>query len=509
MPEGQCVARRVLDGGFAADAVADGAVLDSGTPLDGSAVDSGLTDAFDAGPAFVDMGMRADASAPDATPVADVGTDAAARDASRRDAVVTDSGPVADAGVVDATPRDAGALDSGAFDVGESDAAPIVDAAPPDSGDPVDSGVHGPCVDDAMEDNDSRGSAGLLSPTSLIDGLISCPGDDDHFSLPLSVGDILAAGFDFAHAEGDIDVQLFDEAGAVVADALSASDGEAIGYQVTTAGRYTLRVFLAADYGPAPGNEYDLEVVVARTGPACLLDQLEPNNSRAAAGSISTGVLTSLSVCSSDNDWFVFNASAQDTVSFTLVYGALEGDVQAALTDANGVHLATSVAVVGGAQLLHTVPVAGTYYLDVFLAADSGATLGNSYALTTVLPGSGSGCRSDRFEPNDTESAAPVLTAAVHANLASCDSDDDYYAVDLTAGATLDVTVDFAHAEGDIDLRLYEQGGIVTLASSITTSAPESFSYNVPTTGRYMIRVNQYLDSGTIPGNSYNMTIRY
>jgi hypothetical protein len=61
----------------------------------------------------------------------------------------------------------------------------------------------------------------------------------------------------FSHAEGDIDVCLHDETGAVACSA-GSSNTEAISYPLADEGVYSIRVLLFSDSGSLTGNTYTL-----------------------------------------------------------------------------------------------------------------------------------------------------------------------------------------------------------------------------------------------------------
>lgn len=115
-----------------------------------------------------------------------------------------------------------------------------------------------PCIEDPLEDNDTREAARPL-PTPGPDFLIylrACPGDDDWFSIIAIAGQELQIDVSFSHAEGDIDISLFDPDGNWVADAHSVTDDERITYVASETGTYTLLVWLIWDAGPTTGNDY-------------------------------------------------------------------------------------------------------------------------------------------------------------------------------------------------------------------------------------------------------------
>lgn len=98
------------------------------------------------------------------------------------------------------------------------------------------------CADDAFEENDLRAAATTLANDVAVDAN-ACPGDDDWYSLPVASGQLVTVVTDFVHANGDLDIRLFDPSGAQVDVSESTSDQEAITHTAAAAGSYALQVY--------------------------------------------------------------------------------------------------------------------------------------------------------------------------------------------------------------------------------------------------------------------------
>ncbi|MCA9620926.1 MAG: PPC domain-containing protein, partial [Myxococcales bacterium] len=101
-------------------------------------------------------------------------------------------------------------------------------------------------------------------------------------------------------------------------------------------------------------------------------------------------------------------------------------------------------------------------------------------------PPSTGGCSDDGYEDNDSLSTAASLGSGSHADLAVCSGDDDYYAVNLSAGAS--VSISFDHSEGDLDLAIYLNGNQVDSSASVA----DSETVKVQAAGSYVVRVFGY-----------------
>lgn len=106
-------------------------------------------------------------------------------------------------------------------------------------------------------------------------------------------------------------------------------------------------------------------------------------------------------------------------------------------------------------------------------------------------------CVDDSYEPNDTDSYAKVLSGDFAASgLVICGPDQDWYSVKVPEGGKVDVSVSFAHADGDIDLALWYPSDSTPsyanrVAVSKSTADNEHISYTLPAgkAGDYLIQV--------------------
>jgi hypothetical protein len=357
--------------------------------------------------------------------------------------------------------------------------------------------------DDAFEDNDDSAAAVALGESSNT-GLIACPGDSDFFALDLLEGQLLATDAMFDAVEGDVDVYLLDPSGALLLSSVSASSDEWIDYVVPADGIHLLEIVLAADAGVVPGNSYDLELAIGDAD-VCPDDAFETNDDLVAAGMAGDGTFTGLTVCAGRDDFYEAQISMGSWLWLDAYFTHTDGDVDMYVRDQTGAVVASSVTATDHEEINYMPPTADPVYIQVQLASDSGDP-GNEYELQVF--GSTTGCVADSLEPNNTlASATPVGVAGSWPDLHVCPSSDlDWFEFTLGAGATLDIEVLFAHAEGDIGITLYDSGGN-TAASSNTASDDEGFSYTSTAGGTYQMAVVLGTDQGLAPGNSYTLIV--
>ena len=362
------------------------------------------------------------------------------------------------------------------------------------------------CVDDFFEDNDTDTTAAGVIP-GVYPGLQACDGDDDWYSVTLAIGDEIDAEVLFGHAEGDIDLYLYDPSGTMVDFSNSSSDDEAVGpYTAAADGDHLVKVELYTDTGALPGNGYDLEIGVVQVVPECFDDAFEDNDSDAAAFGLGAGTYAGLASCPLDDDYYAVTLATNDELTVDLSFADTEGDVDMYLLDPAGTVVASATSTTDDESIAHTAASDGDYLVWVLLAVDDGVDLGNTYDMAVGVVEYIPPCVDDSFEDNDTEATANSIVAGTYSPLQSCDGDDDYYAIALGVGDTLDVELFFADAEGDIDLSLIDPAGTI-VGLSTSTDDNEALSWVAAADGDHLVRVTLYLDDGATPGNAYDMTL--
>ena len=115
-------------------------------------------------------------------------------------------------------------------------------------------------IDDAYEQNDTRLTAYDLSFNeqtwlSNLQGL-GVQADDDWYEINITPGfENLQVDLQFAHADGDIDLQVYDALGNLVGSAASATDNEFLNINLASSGTHYLRVY---GFNGDTNNTYDL-----------------------------------------------------------------------------------------------------------------------------------------------------------------------------------------------------------------------------------------------------------
>ncbi len=155
-----------------------------------------------------------------------------------------------------------------------------------------------------------------------------------------------------------------------------------------------------------------------------------------------------------------------------------------------------------------TVLIPGSYFLgwqidalDEVLESDEGDN--SWYRTVPISITAGATPADDAYEENDTIDAAYLLNSEGQW-LSDLDgfgiqADEDWYAFYAYAGSTVQIDCEFVHADGDIDIELFDPFGI-SLDFSESTTDFEQITISLQEAGVYYIRV--YFENG---GNVYDL----
>jgi hypothetical protein len=359
------------------------------------------------------------------------------------------------------------------------------------------------CSQDSLEENDEQAAAAPM-PIGTLSGLNICDGDDDWYVLTPAVGEVLSVQAWFSHADGDIDLKLFDTDGNNLESSASVSDNEQLDHYAASQQDVYLKVSLYVASESAPmENSYSLDVSSAAP-PECTLDPHDPNEEQAMASTITLGHHVDLSVCEYDTDWYVLELQEAEQLSAELNFSNGEGDIDMSLYDAAGNKLISSATSNDGEQLEYIAEEQGEYKIQVRLYSDAGESYGNSYSMA-LSSSQFAPCQKDQYAPNASAEEAAELPPGSY-DLSVCyASQSDYFSMELAGGETVNVQAEFSTEDGDLDISL-EDGEGWSLASSSTSGGTEYFSYMAETDGTAYVVVDLFSDAGEI-GVDYSLSI--
>ena len=351
---------------------------------------------------------------------------------------------------------------------------------------------------DRFEPNNSRSAAtglGTLQGQAEYSGLSTHQvNDEDWFQFStVAVGaapHFVAATF--SHANGDLDLELYDQAGTKIASSNSASNEERISLQGLAAGTYFARVF---GFNNSINSNYQLSLQTPTN--VINADRFEVNNTVATATNL--GVLTAPQTTSAltvhntaDLDHYRFETSAtgkaDDYVQINFSHAA--GDLELRLLNASGLVLASSKTANDFERIGLNGRLAGVYIVQVLGENNARSP---DYSLTIDPPAVS--IQPDTFEANNSLATAKNLNLTqaftefsqltIHQT-----TDQDWFSFQLIEEGKAGhfVSVDFEHRNGDIDLQLVNSSGAV-LRSSATAQNQERISLAGITPGTYYVRV--------------------
>ncbi|MGI5869094.1 MAG: pre-peptidase C-terminal domain-containing protein [Kiritimatiellia bacterium] len=345
--------------------------------------------------------------------------------------------------------------------------------------------------DDAYEENDTRVTAFDLTSQKNIwlsnfKGL-GVQADHDWFKITAKSGYLrILVECKFTHADGNIDIALVDSSGNRLATSAGVADTENIDFVVPSAGIYYIQV-----HGNNAGNTYNLRWKDA-------LDSFKPD--------LVIGSITHSPINPVENDVVVFTITVRNQGR-----GAAAGVFNVAFwpDSASEPTISTPSALnqdynrgippgqVATLQFETTALAIGSYtawaYADRYQGMSEIAEE-NEANNAGPLPLGYTWSVDDRYEPNNDQASAFDLSDSEGEWLSAIDGvavqgDDDWYRVDVGADVErLMAECDFAHAEGDINLALYDSAG-VRVALSAGLSDGEAIDFLVPAAGTYYLCV--------------------
>ncbi|MFC1654824.1 PPC domain-containing protein [Myxococcota bacterium] len=218
----------------------------------------------------------------------------------------------------------------------------------------------GDCLDDSFEENDSQAEAQFVLD-ELYEDLMYCQQDEDWYVNWMFAGEDLKVLIAFTHADGDLDIEIIDDQGAVLADSTSTSDDEYVEALNVLEGTHYIRV-----YGAAAAVENAYEMLIEYGAP-CVDDQYEENDTDADATAWENMTTTTgLMLCGGDEDWYSVTVGAGETLSASILFThGQNADLDLYLYDPSGAEVDYSMSTSDNEDVEEMGTVAGTYNIRV------------------------------------------------------------------------------------------------------------------------------------------------
>ncbi|MFU8804486.1 MAG: PPC domain-containing protein, partial [Bradymonadaceae bacterium] len=368
-------------------------------------------------------------------------------------------------------------------------------------------GPENPLCPDQFGTNDVRERAAEVGEGTY-GPLMVCgvPRSEDWFTTFVRAGETLNVRLDFTHADGRIDLRLYDDSGSTnpLMTSSTTRDFEEVNYTSSRSQYLFWRVTTAQT---VQWNTYSMDVTLENPDP-CVDDRFAGNHNRTASESIEApGLYTRLRICDDAEDWFTLELEEDELAEAFIRFSASVADLDLFLWGPDTstpdpstqppVLLDSSEGTAGTESIIWTAPIAGTYFVRV--APKSPARIDYDllmYRDTTgngVLEGPEDRVCPDQFQNNDTASTARPIAPGYYEELLICwgaPSEHDYFSIFVPAGATLTTNLFFTHADGNIDLRVYRGTTTQEAGSSRTTTDDESVTVTNTGLGEtYLIHV--------------------
>ena len=359
----------------------------------------------------------------------------------------------------------------------------------------------GPQLDDLYEENDTLESAVALAP-GVYQDLQILSRDDDYFSVEVCSGGTLDASISFSDFSGDLELELLDASEDTLDISVSSNDDEDVSW--TNRGVVSEVVYVRVYGYSGDGNVYDLNIQVSGCGgpPVNTLgdDIYEDNDTFQEATSITPGAYDSLTLTEDDDDWYVFDVCEGGNVQVDILFSNAQGNLDAWLYDGAVNYLDASFTSNDNESLTANDLRAQQVYVRVYSFGDEA-----DYQINITVTGCNAGLEPDRLEDNDTRETGEVLTPNLYGDLTLTEGDEDWILFDVCEGGTVTVDLTFSDADGDIDMRLYDEAG-VSRASAMSVDDNESITYTNAASGQYALRIYGYGNNNNLYDLEFSVT---
>ena len=344
--------------------------------------------------------------------------------------------------------------------------------------------------EDNYEENDDFNEAYDLSSyeatwLSTIDGM-GVQGDIDIFEIYITPGyERLIVNCTFTHAEGNIELEVFDSDFDCLFFSRSNTDNEYINATLDESGTYYILIDNALYIDMF--SEYDLWWDDIPLFPE---DNYEENDISSQAYNLSSYEGTWLSAINgqgiqADDDWYeVYIDFGYNRLVVELLFTHTEGNIDIEVYNSSFDLITYSDSITDNEYINYILPSNGIYYLLIYY--DNQGTL---YDLRwdDLLT-------DDNYEPNDTYWSAYNISSYEGTWLSAIDglgiqADNDWYEICIDPGnERLVINLTFTHAEGNIQLEVYDSNiDFITYSHSITDN--EYIDYIVPSSGTYYLLI--------------------
>lgn len=206
--------------------------------------------------------------------------------------------------------------------------------------------------------------------------------------------------------------------------------------------------------------------------------------------------------------WYIWTCTATDGYSVSTCNGTI---LETRIVIYDGFDCATfpqitcAAQTCGGQTEVVFNAISGQQYLIRLGSRVAGASGSGTFEISTDFCVT---APTDPLDPNgDCASAVPITNASYTSLFVSKD-EPDYYYFELAPAATLQMDYTFSHGSGDIDVFVYDDCGVNTIAESLSGSNNEQIIYTNTDTCDMLISVRTEIWTGSgSPCNSYDLVV--
>lgn len=289
---------------------------------------------------------------------------------------------------------------------------------------------------DRYEANGQRDSATPLEPGTY-DDLSILGGESDFYAVEMTEGETMDVAVEHGQTIQRPGLIVHGPGGSAAATGTEywndAGDVRTVraAFQARQSGTYYIEV--VGDQAIEQASPYSLSITVADN------DRFEPNGLTSGATQLEPGTYDDLAVLSGESDFFAVEMTEGETMDLAVEQGQVINQAQLAVYGPDGNLYHDGTEYTDDASNTRTLRAAfqahetGTFYVEV---SGNGMTeLASPYSLSLAV------ADNDRFEPNGRFEGAARIEPGTYEDLSVLATEDDYFAVEVPEGATLDASI--------------------------------------------------------------------
>ncbi|MBH24819.1 MAG: hypothetical protein CMH57_10270 [Myxococcales bacterium] len=347
------------------------------------------------------------------------------------------------------------------------------------------------CNEDDSEEDDTADTARVVEEGEQTGS--ACFDDPDWFAIDVPSGRYLTTELDFTHDDGDLALDIIGADGqSVLFTSDTDTDGEVLSW--LNPGPEAQRFYVRVRSVGAAANSYTLQLSFTDEPVVFQCrDAFEPNNSLETATPIEPGIYEALDVCrfsdgDDTTDWYVLNVEAGLTVTVQLTFTDDVGDIDlyAYGPDGTATFLADSRTRTDDESLTFVTSSPEPHYIQVRHFSGNPSPYTMEITTEAYTPPA---CEEDGQEEDDSPIEARFIEPGVHEGQI-CFGDSDWFTFSVADNQRITARLMFANAEGNLNMRLYDETGTNVLARTTSHfSSNETLSRTFTTGGVYLVEV--------------------